>query len=163
MTFWVWTANLLGWPLIHVSIARVFLLIPLRHFAFKNSSRDREEAFYRKVFAVRLWKARLPDGAPWLGGSSKKRLSGRDSAYIANFILETRRAELAHWCMLACLPVFFLWNPVWARWVMTAYAGAANVPCIVAQRYNRLVMIRILAKLEGKKGKEPHAKLIHRF
>jgi len=33
----------------------------------------------------------------------------------------------------------------------------------VAQRYNRLVMIRILAKLEGKKGKEPHAKLIHRF
>jgi glycosyl-4,4'-diaponeurosporenoate acyltransferase len=29
--------------------------------------------------------------------------------------------------MLACLPVFFVWNPPWACWTMTVYAIAANL------------------------------------
>lgn len=39
---------------------------------------------------------------------------------------------------LAFVPLFFLWNPWWADLVIVAYAIAANVPCIVAQRYNRV-------------------------
>ena len=65
-------------------------------------------------------------------------------AYLAQFLLETRRAEWAHWCMLGCLPIFFLWNPPWACLVMTAYALAANLPCILAQRYNRIVLDRVV-------------------
>ena len=68
--------------------------------------------------------------------------TARDSSYLAQFLLETRRAELAHWCMLCCLPLFFLWNPPWACLVMTAYALAANLPCILAQRYNRIAIDR---------------------
>ena len=69
--------------------------------------------FYRDRFAIRTWKSLLPDGAPWLGGFAKKKLRGRNRAYLAQFLLETRRAEVAHWCMLACLPVFFrLESPV---------------------------------------------------
>ena len=45
--------------------------------------------------------------------------------------------------MLGCLPIFFIWNPPWARWVMTVYALAANLPCILVQRYNRFTLNRI--------------------
>ena len=72
-----------------------------------------------------------------------KKLPGRNPAYVAQFLIETRRAEIAHWFMLGCLPIFFIWNPPWARWVMAVYALAANLPCICAQRYNRLVLNRI--------------------
>ena len=47
---------------------------------------------------------------------------------------------------LGCAPVFFLWNPWWADLVMVAYALAANLPCILAQRYNRLRFQRLLAR-----------------
>jgi len=77
---------------------------------------------------VKRWKSVLRDGAPWLGGFAKKKLSCRDPQYLVEFMLETRRAECAHWCMLGCLPVFFVWNPLWACWAMTMYALAANVP-----------------------------------
>jgi glycosyl-4,4'-diaponeurosporenoate acyltransferase len=100
--------------------------------------------FYRDWLAIRKWKSLLPDGAPWLGDSAKKKVSGRDRSHLARFLLETRRAELAHWCMLGCLPLFFLWNPPWACMVMTAYALAANLPCILAQRYNRMILQRAL-------------------
>jgi glycosyl-4,4'-diaponeurosporenoate acyltransferase len=35
-------------------------------------------------------------------------------------------------------PLFFLWNPPSIWWVMAAYALAANGPCLIAQRYNRI-------------------------
>jgi glycosyl-4,4'-diaponeurosporenoate acyltransferase len=144
----VWAVNVLAWPAIHLSVAALFLRLPPSWFENDSwlTAPRRWEAngsLYRDTFAIRRWKALLPDGAPWLGGFSKKGLRGRDPAYLARFLLETRRAELAHWCMLACLPVVFLWNPPWARCVMALYALAANLPCIVAQRYNRLVLARV--------------------
>jgi len=150
MSALVWGANLLGWPAIHLSISSIFLHLPLKGFAndsWLTTPRrwERDGHLYRNSFAVRRWKAFLPDGAPWLGGFAKKELGSHDPAYLARFLLETRRAELAHWCMFCCLPVFFLWNPPWACCLMTVYALAANLPCIVAQRYNRIVLQRLLA------------------
>lgn len=150
MSALVWGANLLGWPAIHLSISSIFLHLPLKGFAndsWLTTPRrwERDGHLYRNSFAVRRWKAFLPDGAPWLGGFAKKELCSHDPAYLAQFLLETRRAELAHWCMFCCLPVFFLWNPPWACCLMTVYALAANLPCIVAQRYNRIVLQRLLA------------------
>lgn len=152
MNAWGIAANVLGWPVIHIVIARLALRIPLQRFAERNSgsitTHLREARLYRKVLRVHRWKTRLPDGAPWLGGFSKKRFEHRERKYILTFILETRRAEFAHWCMLFCLPLFFLWNPAWACGIMAAYAFGANVPCIIAQRYNRIVLTRLLEKLE---------------
>ncbi len=154
MSPWMITANVLGWPLIHLAVARITLRMPLARFATSAPSsaapRCRELRFYRDVLRVQRWKSRLPDGAPWLGGFSKKRFAKRDREYVMTFVLETRRAEFAHWCMLSCLPVFFFWNPPWACAVMTGYAVAANLPCIVAQRHNRIVLSRLLEKLECK-------------
>lgn len=145
----VWAANLLGWPAIHLSISRAFLHLPACWFEHDNwltSSRrwERSGRLYRNHLSVRSWKALLPDGAPLLGGFAKKQLRSRDLIYLRRFLLETRRAELAHWCMLCCLPLFFLWNPVWACGVMTLYALSANMPCIVAQRYNRMILARLI-------------------
>jgi glycosyl-4,4'-diaponeurosporenoate acyltransferase len=99
---------------------------------------------YRDWLAIRKWKSLLPDGAPWFGGFAKKKLLEHNSTALAQFLIETRRAEIAHWCMLGCLPVFWVWNPPWARCVMTAYAIAANLPCILVQRYNRFALNRIV-------------------
>lgn len=150
----VWAANLLGWPILQIAIARFALSLPLESFAgdrplYSIRSWERSGRFYN-IFAIRRWKTLLPDAGPWFGGFSKKRIAGRDEAYLQAFILETRRAEFAHWCMLCCFPVFFLWNPVWACLVMVAYALAANLPFIVVQRYNRLLLTRICARIGAK-------------
>jgi glycosyl-4,4'-diaponeurosporenoate acyltransferase len=149
MTALIWIANLLGWPLIHLTIAALALQLPSHFFARDTwltapRSWELDGRFYQNRLAIRRWKPLLPDGAPWLGGFAKKGLRAHDSHHLAQFQIETRRAELAHWCMLSCLPVFFLWNPPWACLVMTVYAVAANLPCILAQRYNRIALNRVL-------------------
>ncbi len=149
MTALIWAVNILGWPLIHLGTAFVAMRLPAHLFAHDNwvtvpRRWERDGDFYRRGLAVRRWKSLLPDGAPWLGGFAKKRLHARDSSYLEQFLRETRRAEWAHWCMFSFLPFFFLWNPPWACVVMTAYAIAVNLPCIVAQRYNRITLDRVL-------------------
>jgi glycosyl-4,4'-diaponeurosporenoate acyltransferase len=144
----MWAANLVGWPILHLAIGYVALRVPPHNFArdtWLTALRPWEQDgyLYRDWLAIRKWKSILPDGAPWLGGFAKKKLRERNSAYLAQFLIETRRAEIAHWFMLGCLPIFFIWNPPWARWVMTAYALVANLPCILVQRYNRFTLNRI--------------------
>lgn len=145
MTLLVWAANILGWPIVHITISFVSLSVPSELFDADNwlTARRRWEddgRLYKRWIGVRKWKAFLPDGASWLGGFSKKKLSCRSREYLRQFLRETRRAEIAHWCTFGCLPVFFIWNPPWACCVMAAYAVAANLPCILAQRYNRFVL-----------------------
>jgi glycosyl-4,4'-diaponeurosporenoate acyltransferase len=145
----IWTANVLCWPLIHLGVGFAALRLPPRLLAgdtWITAPRpwERGGRLYRDILAIRKWKSLLPDGAPCLGGFSKKRLHKRDKSHLAQFLVETRRSELAHWCMLCCLPIFFLWNPLWACCVMSVYALAANLPCILAQRYNRIVLERAL-------------------
>jgi glycosyl-4,4'-diaponeurosporenoate acyltransferase len=149
MTLLILAANLLGWPLIHLAISFMALRLPSHRFAqdsWLTAPRrwERDGRLYRDWLAIRKWKSQLPDGAPWLGGAARKKLKFRDATYLAQFLLETRRAEWAHWSMLCCLPLFFLWNPPWACLVMTAYALAANLPCIFAQRYNRITLERVV-------------------
>lgn len=152
MTALVWAANILGWPVLHLVTASIVLRLPVDRFSRgsfldKSWGWERGGKFYRKWLGIHRWKGLLPDGAPWVGGFSKKQLAHRDREYLYRFLLETRRAEFAHWCMFLCLPVFFLWNPLWACLVMTAYAIGANVPCILAQRYNRQVLARMLRRM----------------
>jgi glycosyl-4,4'-diaponeurosporenoate acyltransferase len=144
----VWVVNILGWPILHIAIGFITLRVPPHIFArdiWLTAPRPWEQDgdMYRNWLAVRKWKYLLPDAAPWLGGFAKKKVRIRNPAYLAQFLIETRRAEISHWCMLGCLPIFFIWNPPWARWIMTAYALAANIPCILVQRYNRFALSRM--------------------
>jgi len=147
----VWIANVLGFPVIHIVVGRTMLSLPASLFA-QDCWLTREYRWecggmlYRNRFGVHRWKKRLPDGAPWLGGMAKKRIATRRPEYLESFVVQTHRAEAAHWCMLLCTPLFFLWNPLWACFVMTFYGVAANVPCILAQRANRIQLRRVLMR-----------------
>lgn len=155
MSALVWAANVLGWPLIHVSVGSLAVRLPRSLFERENwitapRSWERGGRVYRDLLAIRRWKAKLPDGAPWLGGNTKTQIFSNGKSSRAEFVIETRRAEIAHWAMLAFTPVFFLWNPPWASCVMLAYAIGANFPCILAQRYNRLTLAH--ARSMGKRS-----------
>jgi glycosyl-4,4'-diaponeurosporenoate acyltransferase len=144
-------ANVCGWPVIQLGVAWCITRLPPHSFTnFGPLERvtSKEAEFYRRRLHIRRWKSMLPDGGQWVGGRfPRKTLEARDSVYLSRFIAETRRGELAHWIMAACCPVFFLWNPVWVWPIMAFYAIASNGPCIVAQRYNRAIVCRLLSRV----------------
>ncbi|HEV3452362.1 MAG TPA: hypothetical protein VG869_14340 [Acidimicrobiia bacterium] len=106
---------------------------------------ERDGRVYERALRVKAWKDALPEaGSLFRGGVSKRRLAGHDRAHLERFLLETRRAERAHWAILLLAPVFFAWNPWWLALAMLGYGLIANAPCIVVQRYNRSRLERIL-------------------
>lgn len=147
---WTIVVNVLGWPAIQITFAWVFTQFPERLFNPGGASGwERGGRFYERFFHIKAWKDRLPDAARWFGGGFPKgSLAGTDRDYLQRFIRETWRGELCHWAAMLCLPVFFLWNPWWGDLIMSAYALGANIPCILAQRYNRARLQRLLARFE---------------
>ena len=147
-TAWIIVLNVAGWPIIQFGSAWGFTRLPAAWFKAPASwSWERSRHFYERALGVKHWKHRLPDAARWfVGGFPKGELAGRDATYLRQFICETWRGELCHWFALAWTPVFFLWNPWWADVIMVGYGLAANLPCIIAQRYNRARFERVLAR-----------------
>ncbi|MBE0541379.1 MAG: glycosyl-4,4'-diaponeurosporenoate acyltransferase [Verrucomicrobia bacterium] len=145
---WIIGLNVAGWLAIQMGFAWVFTKLPVTWFnpggAFDWECNGR---FHERVFRIKAWKDRLPDAARWFGGGfAKGTLARADRDYLRRFIRETWRGELCHWCALGCAPVFFLWNPWWGDLIIVAYALAANLPCILAQRYNRARFHKLLAR-----------------
>ncbi len=146
---WIIALNVAGWLTIQLGLAWVFTRMPVEWFNPGNTfAWERGGRFYEVVFRIKEWKDRLPDAARWFGGGfAKGTLAGKQGHYLQRFIRETWRGELCHWAAIACAPVFFLWNPWWGDWIIVAYALAANLPCILVQRYNRQRLRRLLARL----------------
>ena len=96
----------------------------------------------RGLLRIRRFEA----GALFRGGFSKRRVLVGDRAYLERFAVETRRAELTHWLILAASPWFFLWNPWWLGLAMVGYGIIANVPCLAIQRYNRARLLRMIPR-----------------
>jgi len=144
--FWIVALNVAGWPVIQLGLAWAFTRMPVAWFhppaphAWENGGE-----FYERFWAVKQWKDRLPDAARWFGGGfAKGALVGTRPDYLRRFIQETWRGELCHWAALGFTPLFFLWNPWWGDAVIVVYAIAANFPCILVQRYNRIRIRRVL-------------------
>ena len=153
---WIVTLNCLGWPMIQMGLAWLFTRIPAE---WLNAPADvaGEAWLYRHVLHVRVWKDRLPDAAGWFtGGFAKRSLASTEPQYLRVFIRETWRGELCHYCAFLFIPLFFLWNPWWARLVIIGYVILANAPCIIAQRYNR-IRFRRLMRLADSRMQDPPA------
>lgn len=149
MKAWMWAANVCGWPAIQLGFAWFLLRRPAAHYAAdswltRQRHWERDGNIYRKLFRIDRWRRSLPSGAVWLKAPQERHLTIPRRTDAARFIRETRRAEYAHWYMLLCTPVFFLWNPPWACGVMAAYGILTNLPCILVQRSNRLRAKRAL-------------------
>lgn len=103
---------------------------------------------YERVLRIKRWKDALPEaGSLFRGGYSKRTVT---RSQLDRYVVETRRAELAHWAILALVPVFVLavsvlGMPWWLALAMAGYGVVANVPCILVQRYNRARLSRVLA------------------
>ena len=148
---WIVVLNVAGWLAIQLGFAWAFTQMPVTWFNPGNASPwEAGGRFYERVFRIKAWKDRLPDAAHWFGGGfAKGTLAGTQHDYLRRFIRETWRGELCHWAAVACAPVFFLWNPWWSDLIIVAYALAANLPCILAQLYNRARFQRLLTRLKA--------------
>ena len=115
-----------------------------RKWLYRTRRFEQGGHLYESQCAIKRWKHRLTEGARFLRQEFiKGKLSGRDRKYLDLFCNETCRAEAAHWAQLSCAPLFFIWNPFWAGCIMIVYALLVNLPCIMAQRYNRIRLLRI--------------------
>lgn len=118
---------------------------------FRERAFERRGRLYSRRLKVDRWKSALPEaGALFAGGVDKRRLTGRSGPELAAYARETRRAELGHWLAMAAAPLFLLWNPWYAEVVVVVYALAVNAPCIVALRYNRIRVTRVLGRLQSR-------------
>ena len=151
---WTILIDFFAWFLIHIGTAMLALALPDRVFAagrgwFATRGWEQNGQLWQTIFRVKSWKRRLPDGALIAGrGFAKRSLQTADPAYLRRFILESNRAELTHALAIPPALLFFLWNPAIAGWLMLVYALAANGPCLIAQRYNRPRIQKLLAMIE---------------
>jgi len=139
------------WPVIHFLSGYVAARRSISSFnqgkgLYRLRKFEASGQIYEKL-GVKIWKDWLPDfGEFFKPGFPKKKLKMRNREYLEAFCLETCRAEFAHWLTMVGAPVFLLWNEWWVELIMIAYALAANVPCIIIQRYNRSRLSRLLTK-----------------
>jgi glycosyl-4,4'-diaponeurosporenoate acyltransferase len=156
-TFWTVLLDFFLWLVIHLGVVWVMLHLSDRRFRpggrfFRPRSWEKGGRIYEEVFKIKKWKERLPDGSGLAGkkGFPKKQLQEKSLSYLDRFLRETCRAELTHWIIILFAPFFFLWNKTGVGFVMILYALIENLPLIMAQRYNRSRLIRILSKANNK-------------
>lgn len=142
------------WLIFQLSTALLSLKIPDHFFRydnllFKTRKFEKNGALYKSAFKIAQWKKYLPDGAAVRkSGYRKKKLTDFSIENLKIFLVESCRAELGH--LLAILPfwTFGLFLPKQVVWIMLIYAIVVNGPCIIAQRFNRPRIIKLLEKME---------------
>lgn len=145
--------DILAWLFFHMSISIFMLKVPDAYYQKRSSfyqpfAWEMDGQVWQRVVRINNWKKFLPDSSAILKKAyNKKKLSAVTPEGLEKFIVETKRAEQTHWLSILPAPLFFLWNPTWAAWIMIFYAILANLPFIIVQRYNRPRMIRLLERL----------------
>jgi len=144
--------NIVAWAVIQLGLAWGLTQLSAAHFnpagLFARTRRwESKGRIYERVFRIKSWKDKLPDGAAWFAsGVSKAQLPGRSAEALNLFAREAWRGEVVHWLAMLMLPLFCIWNPWWAMGVNAAYAALANLPCILVLRYNRARLQRTLTR-----------------
>jgi glycosyl-4,4'-diaponeurosporenoate acyltransferase len=144
-----------AWGLIHAATGYAAHRLPAARlqrdgWLLRPRPFEADGRLYARTLRIRRWKGLVPEaGALFAGGISKAHLPDAATGGLERFVVETRRAELAHWWAAAAAPLFALWNPAGVVPLHLAYGVAANLPCIAIQRYNRLRATRVLVGRAG--------------
>ena len=143
------------WPVLQLAAAHFCHRLPDRVLSPRSwffRSHDFEDGgrIYQKIFRVRRWKHLLPDGniTRKRPRFRKKHLEDFSAENLDRFLVESARAELTHWLAMPFFWVFGFFVPARVIWYMLIYALLANLPCIIAQRYNRPRVQRLLARMK---------------
>jgi len=122
-----------------------------RNWLFRERKWEQSGQFYQRVFRVKSWKDRLPEISDFIKSTfPKKSVKEFGSEYIEKFLLESCRAEFAHWCIILSTVIFLFYGGSEAFACMLAVSVLLNIPFIIIQRYNRPRIILIM-KHKGKK------------
>jgi glycosyl-4,4'-diaponeurosporenoate acyltransferase len=153
---WTVVVDVVAWAVISTAVGYLTHRAPVARFATDGPVTrlrpfERDGRWYERHVAIKVWKGWLPEaGGLFEGGFSKRslRAGGPDGrlAHLERFVVETRRAEVTHWLVMAAGPFFVLWNPWGLALVMVAYGVVANLPCLLVQRYNRARLRRVLTR-----------------
>jgi len=149
-TIWTILLDIAAWFIIHTSVSYFMTRVPVHSFypnswLYKERGWEKKGKIYEKLFRLRAWKRKLPDGAAlFKNGFKKKHMEKTNKEYFQEFVMETCRAELTHWVVFLFASIFFIWNLWWIGIIMVAYAIMVNMPCIITQRYNRIRLRRVL-------------------
>ena len=106
---------------------------------------DRELAFYRSI-GIKKWKDLVPDVGKAVTGTAKGSISGTNTDYLHQFLVETTYGEVIHIVLLLtgfipCFFVYLLGGTTKLLVTMLIPQGLVNVllnlPPVFIQRYNR--------------------------
>ena len=147
-------ANAVFWPCWTVGVGYLSARTPDRAFdhdtvVTRLRPVECDGRWYREQWRIDRWKDRLPERGAVFGGFAKRSVGAGAPELVEQFVVETRRAETAHWAMAAGAAVTGLWNPWWALPVNVAVGAALNLPCVAVQRYNRARLTRLIARRSG--------------
>lgn len=143
--------DVVAWAAVAVSAGYLAHRLPGRLFErdawlFRKRGWERDGRFYVNALRIKRWKDLLPEaGDAFEGGFNKATLVAPRDEHLHAHVRETRRAELTHWLIIGVAPAFLLYNRWYDVVAMQVIALALSVPCIAAQRYNRIRLQRVLA------------------
>jgi glycosyl-4,4'-diaponeurosporenoate acyltransferase len=84
--------DIAAWFVIHMGVSYLMTHIPLSSFdvsfwLFKQRKWEKDGRIYERIFRLKKWKERLPDGAAvFKEGFEKKHLKKLDNVYLDNFM-----------------------------------------------------------------------------
>ncbi|WP_281658174.1 hypothetical protein [Halobacillus sp. Cin3] len=134
--------NAVMWLFIHIAVSGITAMAPASFIRFlqpllRTKSWEGRGRIYRS-FGIHKWKTMLPEARKWVNKGRGKTAASIRNVYAYDELGEQlTRSELSHWMQIFPAPLFFLFNPPWAGWVMIMYALLFNLPFIMIQRYNR--------------------------
>ena len=158
---WTIVLSFVLWFVIQYSAALYCLRIPddklssssglFRSHRFEDNGR-----IYDKIFRISRWKHLLPDGNVISKREKyqKKHLADMSQENLSRFLIESARAELTHWLAIPPFILFGFFVPPRVVWYMLIYAILVNLPCIIAQRYNRPRVQRLLNRMASHNPKQ---------
>lgn len=158
---WTVVVDIVAWAVLSTAAGYLAHRAPVARFASDGILTrlrpfERDGRWYERRLAIKRWKGHLPEaGDLFRDGFSKRSLRSDSVDQLERFVVETRRAEVTHWILLAAGPLFVLWNPWGLALVMVVYGVVANLPCLVVQRYNRARLLRVVELARGRSGRGP--------